>query len=100
MPLIPKGVLIDLTGKEKRFPELVSNDYSLTHQIAERLQSEGHPGLLTLSARCKGTNLGAFPPSILSDPRHHCYLTYKCEKAKRSISVERQPGETIFRIEF
>ena len=95
-----KAVLIDLTGKEKRFPELISNDYSLTHQIGERLHNEGHPGLLAPSARYKGTNLAAFTPSILSDPRHHCYLTYKCEKAKRSISVERQPGETIFRIEF
>jgi len=95
-----KAVLIDLTGKEKRFPELVSNDYNLTHQIGERLHNEGHPGLLAPSARYKGTNLAAFTPSILSDPRHHCYLTYKCEKSKRSIIVERQPGETISRLEF
>jgi hypothetical protein len=95
-----KAVLLDLTGKEKKFPELISNDYSLTHQIGERLHKEGHPGLLAPSARYKGTNLAAFTPSILSDPRHHCYLTYKCEKTKRSISVERQPGKTIFRLEF
>ena len=95
-----KAVLIDLTGKEKRFPELVSNDYSLTHQIGERLHNEGHPGLLAPSARCKGTNLVAFTPSILSDPRNHCYLTYKCDKSKRSIMVERQPGETVSRLEF
>jgi hypothetical protein len=95
-----RAVLIDLTGKEIKFPELVSNDYSFTHQIGERLHNEGHPGLLAPSARHKGTNLVTFTPSILSDPRHYCYLTYKCEKSKRLIIVERQPGETIFRLEF
>lgn len=90
------AVLIDLTGKEKKFPELIGNDYSLTHQIGERLHNEGHPGLLAPSARCKGVNLAAFTPSILSDPRHHCYLAYKFDATKKSILVERQPGEMLF----
>ncbi len=94
------AVLIDLTGKEKKFPGLTGDDYSLTHQIGERLHNEGHPGLLAPSARCKGTNLAAFTPSILSDPRHHCYLTYKCDVAKKSIEVERQPGEILLNLSF
>lgn len=94
------AVLIDLTGKEKKFPGLTGDDYSLTHQIGERLHNEGHPGLLAPSARCKGTNLAAFTPSILSDPRHHCYLTYKCDVAKKSIEVERQPGEMLLNLSF
>jgi hypothetical protein len=94
------AVLIDLTGKEKKFPELIGNDYSLTHQVGERLHNEGHPGLLAPSARCKGTNLAAFTPAILNDPRHHCYLTYKCDVSKRSILVERQPGEIIINLSF
>ncbi len=82
------AVLIDLTGKEKKFPGLTGNDYSLTHQIGERLHREGHPGLLAPSARCRGTNLAAFTSAILSDPRHHCCLTCKCDILSRKIMVE------------
>ncbi len=92
------AVLIDLTGKEKKFPGLTGDDYSLTHQIGERLHNEGHPGLLAPSARCRGTNLAAFTPSILSSPRHHCYLTYKCDVTKKSIQVERQTGEILLNL--
>lgn len=94
------AVLIDLVGKERRYPDLLSEDYSLPQQIAERLQKEGHPGLLAPSARCAGTNLVAFTPSILTDPRVNCYLTYTYDYQSKTIEVERQPGEIVLRHQF
>ncbi len=93
-----RAVLIDLRGKEKQFPGLVSSDYSVTHQIGERLHSEGHPGLLAPSARCKGTNLVAFTPSILANPRDYCYLTYSCYPEREMVTVEREAGNIFLEI--
>ncbi|MBT1077114.1 RES family NAD+ phosphorylase [Geobacter grbiciae] len=95
-----RAVLIDLVGKEKRYPDLVSDDYSFTQQIAERLHKEGHPGLLAPSARCAGTNLVAFTPNILNDPRVNCYLTYTYDYQAKSVEVERQPGDVIYSHQF
>jgi hypothetical protein len=94
------AILINLTGKEKHFPDLVSNDYSLTQQIAERLHREGHPGLLAPSARCPGTNLAAFTPLILNNPRHNCFLTYSFDPGNPTVEVERHSGEVILRHQF
>jgi len=64
-----KALLIDLSGKEGEYPDLVGQDYGFTRQVGERLRREGHPGLLSPSARQKGgINLVAFSPTILSDP--------------------------------
>jgi hypothetical protein len=93
-----RAVLIDLRGKEKHFPGLIAQDYGLTHEIGERMHSEGHPGLLAPSARCAGANLVSFNPSILSNPRQHCFLTYHCYPEKRLITVERRPGDTLLEI--
>ena len=93
------AILIDLVGKEKKFPDLVSDNYALTQQIAERLHSE-YPGLLAPSARCKGSNLVAFTPKILSDPRLTCYLIYRYDYQKKSVVVERRPDEIILQHSF
>lgn len=93
-----RAVLIDLRGKEKLFPGLVDDGYSLTHQIGERLQAEGHPGLLATSARCTGTNCAVFTPSILGNARNYCYLTYTCYPERASVTIEREPGEIILAI--
>lgn len=95
-----RAVLIDLRGKEKLFPRLIAQDYSFTHEIGERLHGEGHPGLLAPSARCEGTNLASFTPSILSNPRQHCYLTYRCYPERQTVVVERQPGELFLEVRF
>lgn len=92
-----RSILIDLRGKDADFPELVADDYSFTQMIGKRLKSEGHPGLLAPSARrTDGANLVAFTPDILSNPRQHCYLTYKYDPIQRNFSVERQPGDVIY----
>lgn len=89
-----RAVLIDLVGKERQYPDLISDNYSLTQQIAERLHNE-HPGLLAPSARCNGANIVAFTPKIFSDPRLTCYLSYTYDYQKKSVVVERNPGEIV-----
>ena len=96
-----RALLIDLTGKGKAFRGLVAEDYGLTQQIGERLHKEGHPGLLAPSARHEGgATLIALTPSVLSNPRSFCYLTYSCDPARRTVAVERQPGEILFTLKF
>jgi len=96
-----RALLIDLSGKGKTFPDLVAEDYGLTQQIGERLHQEGHPGLLAPSARHEGgTNLVALTPTVLSNPRSFCYLTYSCDPVQRTVSVERLPGEILTTLKF
>jgi hypothetical protein len=96
-----RALLLDLTGKARAFPGLVAVDYGLTHQIGERLHQEGHPGLLSPSARhAGGTSLVALTSTILSNPRSFCYLTYSCDPVQRTVTVERQPGEIVVTLQF
>ena len=94
-----QAVLIDLSGKGSEFPQLLSNEYSFTQQIGKRLSEEGHPGIMAPSARCDGINVVFFRIKVLSDPRIHCYLTYRLDPATWKITVERRSGEVIEVIE-
>ena len=72
-------------------------DYSMTHAIGARLHKEGHPGLVTQSARRpQGHNYAIFNPNVLSSPRHHCQLSYKLQG--ETIMIEKIPGTTWFEI--
>lgn len=96
-----KALLIDLSGKEDEYPDLVGQDYGFTQQVGERLRREGHPGLLSPSARHKnGINLVAFSPAILSNPRPYCYLTYTCDPVRRIVTVERTAGKVMVTLQF
>ena len=96
-----KALLIDLSGKEAEYPDLVGQDYGFTRQVGERLRREGHPGLLAPSARHKsGINLVSFSPAILSDPRLSCYLTYTCDPVRRTVTVERTVGKAMLTLQF
>jgi hypothetical protein len=90
-----RAILIDLRKKVKKYPDLVANDYFFTQSVGRRVQNEGHPGLLTPSARCQGANLVAFKPGILSDPGIFCYLTYFIDPRELTIRVERGEGEVL-----
>lgn len=73
-------------------------DYSLAQTVGARLHREGHPGLLFQSVRRPaGENVAVFNPTVLSRPRHQCYLTYRL--AGSAIQVEKDPGVTWFRID-
>ncbi len=84
-----KALLVDLRGKRESHPDLVSNDYSFCQQIGHRLHYEGHPGLLTPSARCNGNNLMIFEPKVLDNPRISHYLSYDFIPLQRRCLVKR-----------
>lgn len=87
------GILVDLRGKEKEFPALVSDDYDFTHRLGDYLHRAGQRGLLVQSARdTAGTNMAAFTPDILSDPRHQLYLSYMLENGTVGISLDTYPA--------
>ena len=65
-------------------------DYSTARQIGARLHREGHPGLVTASARhAAGQIYVVLNPGVLSNPRHHCQLTYRLEGHR--IVIEKPP---------
>ena len=94
-----RAILIDLRGKQKSFPELVAGNYGFTRQIGQRMNREGHPGLLAPSSRYNGTNIVIFNPEVLSDSRLHCYLTYFFDPLTLKVRVERTVGRTWLKVD-
>jgi len=91
------AALLDLRPLVQDFPYLVhQHDHTFTQAIGARLHREGHPGLITKSARCNGESIAALNPTILSNPKHTCYLTYRL--VGKQIEVEKQRGETWLQI--
>lgn len=83
------GILIDLRGKEKEFPDLISDHYDFTHHLGDYLYSAGQKGLLVQSTRdVEGTNIAVFTPDILSDPRHQLYMSYMLENGAVRLSLD------------
>lgn len=91
------AALMDMRQAATGFPELVSNDYTLTQQIGGRMRHEGHPGLVTKSARCDGDVYAVLNPVLLSNPRQYCHLTYTTTAS--GVNVERAQGEPWLEIE-
>ena len=90
------ALLLDLRPKIASIPQLVDPDsYLYTQQLGDRLKHEGHPGLLTHSARCTGDISALFTPAVLSNPQAHCYLTYSGRIGSQEVVVERGEGEVI-----
>ena len=87
------SLLIDLRPEIKSYPEILhATDYSATQTIGRKLHREGHPGLITHSARVKhGDNYAIFTPKVLSNPAHTCYLTYRTTAT--GVEVERTMGQ-------
>ncbi len=91
------AALVDMRSLVARHPMLVDPaDYSFTQQVGGRLHREGHPGLVTMSARCAGEVYAVLNPAVLSNPRPHCYLTYTT--TENGVAVERAPGELLLTI--
>ncbi|MDP3307444.1 MULTISPECIES: RES family NAD+ phosphorylase [Betaproteobacteria] len=87
------SLLIDLRPEIKSHPELLHpTDYSATQSIGRKLHREGHPGLITNSARVRhGDVYAVFTPKVLSNPAHTCFLTYRTTAT--GVEVERTVGE-------
>ena len=89
------AALLDLRAAASKYPALVDpNDYTVTHQVGARLHHEGHPGLISHSARCAGDVCGVLNPNVLSQPRQACFLTYTT--TENGIAVTRDHGALWF----
>lgn len=85
------AALADLRPRVSAYPDLINPDSHLfTQGIGARLKREGHPGLVTRSARCEGENYGVLNPSVLSNPQDCCSLTYRLTAG--GVEVEREVG--------
>ena len=86
------AALADLRSRITAYPDLINPDSHLfTQGIGARLKREGHPGLVTRSARCEGENYGVLNPTVLSNPQHCCSLTYRLLAG--GVEVERETGQ-------
>ena len=92
------AALLDMRALCRKFPALLHpSDYALTHAVGKRLAREGHPGLLTRSARYPdGQCYAIFNSTVLSQPRQHGALTYRLQSD--CIRVESRPGSKLFEI--
>lgn len=91
------GILVSLVGKEIEWPALIApDDYNFTNELGSYLKSQGQNGLLTRSARCSGINVAILNPSVLSDARDFCFLTYTFNPTTSGpIRVEREQGNLL-----
>jgi len=96
-----RAVLIDLSNKQGDYPQLIEDSYGFTQNIGQRLQGEGHPGLIAPSARLVGEdNVVIFKPSVLDRPRISCYLSYLFDPSDNSVTVEREPGVQLLKLAY
>lgn len=71
------ALLLDLRPILNQYPALLApNDYSLTQQIGHTVHQQGHPGLITQSARCSGDVQVVFNRQVLSEPKINQWLRY------------------------
>lgn len=95
------AALLDFRPLSRDYPDLHhKTDYHYAQSVGARIHREGHPGLLTLSARTMqsstGENYVIFNPAVLSNPRHHGYLTYRLENHR--IVIEKKAGTSWMEI--
>lgn len=86
------AALVDLRPLTTMHPGLVhKSNYTTAQAVGTRLHREGHPGLVTVSVRhASGQNYALLNPNVLSNPQHHCQLTYRLEGSH--IAIEKQLG--------
>ena len=86
------ALLLDVRPLADNYPNLLhKTDYTFTQSVDARIHREGHPGLLTLSARHQGgVNYAVLNHNVLSSPRPHSQLTYRLHG--QTITVEANPG--------
>ena len=85
------AALADLRSRIDRYPDLVHpSRYDFTQSIGARLHREGHPGLVSRSARCEGDNFGVLNKAVLSSLSACCSLTYRLTRA--GVAIEREAG--------
>ena len=92
-----EAALLDFREKIQTHPALIdTKSYHLTHQVGAKIHHDGHPGLVSRSARCEGDVYAIFNQRVLSNPRQLCYLNYRIEND--AVTVERTSGVVLLRI--
>ena len=68
------------------------SDYTRPQAIGAKFHREGHPGLLTKSARFPdGDNYVILNPSVLSNPKIHSFLTYRING--QNVIIDKETGK-------
>jgi hypothetical protein len=87
------AALVDLRPRALGCQALIDPEsYHFTQPIGARLKTEGHPGLITLSARCDGNVYAVLNPDVLSNPKILSYLTYRL--TRQGVQVSNGPYTT------
>ncbi|WP_372444409.1 RES domain-containing protein [Acidithiobacillus ferriphilus] len=87
------AALIDLRPQVTLFPSLADIEhYHSTQPIGARLKREGHPGLVSCSARCDGDVYAVLNANVLSGASIQSYLTYQL--TAQGVRVSRGMGDT------
>lgn len=82
-----KAVIFDLRPSCKKYPLLIAkDDYSLTQSIGSILHIQGHPGLISESARHTGQIQAIFNSKVLSNPRTACWFRYTIDNDRVLIT--------------
>lgn len=85
-----EAVLIDLRPVCRSHPGLLDGaDYRQAQDLGERLSRQGHPGLVSRSARGPGEIVAIFNAAVLSNPRVVCYLRYSLDRQSGDVDVYR-----------
>ncbi len=91
-------ILLNLIDKKDHYPDLVSEDYGFCQKVGLNAQKAGQTGLLSVSARCNGSNAVIFKPEILSNPRLQEKLTYRFDPSDGAFDAHRENGESILHV--
>ena len=93
------AALLDLRPACAKYPVLThKSDYTENQSLGARLHKEGHPGLICTSVRRpEGHNFVILNPKVLSDPKHHCQLSYRLEAG--CVSVHKGAGRAWLRLD-
>jgi hypothetical protein len=80
------ALLLDFRGLCRRVPALKApRDYGLTQQIGQVIHHQGHPGIVSCSARYDGIVHAIFNPKVLGNARIHGWLEYRIENRQLVI---------------
>lgn len=90
------AALLDFRQATSEHPALLHpSDHAFCQSVGARIHREGHPGLVIRSVRRPaGESFAIFNPRVLSNPRHHCQLSYRLDGGQ--LVVEKQPGTRWF----
>ena len=92
------AILLDFCPVAANDPTLLhKTDYTFTQSVGARIHREGHPGLLTLSARHQGgLNYAILNPNVLFNPGLQSQLSYRIHG--QTIMVEGNHGAPCMEI--